>query len=134
MVLITVLAATTVSAAPVADPTATALAHCLDDASNASTRGQTDCEAIAQDAYDRRMNSAYSSLMHRLPRDAAGNLRLSQRAWLAFRNSEAEAQLSLYETRRGTMYVPMQAYDTTILVRDRALQLEGYVRMMSIEP
>lgn len=31
------------------------------------------------------------------------------------------------------MYVPMQAADATNIIRDRALQLEGYVRVMAIE-
>jgi len=34
---------------------------------------------------------------------------------------------------RGTMYVPMQAADTTNVIRDRALLLEGYVRVMAID-
>ncbi|MBZ9758729.1 DUF1311 domain-containing protein [Mesorhizobium sp. ESP6-5] len=71
--------------------------------------------------------------MRKLPRQAAQNLRLSQRAWLAFRDSEAKTRGALYETRQGTMYVPMQAADATNIIRDRALQLEGYVRVMAIE-
>jgi hypothetical protein len=31
------------------------------------------------------------------------------------------------------MYVPMEAAAGTILTRDRALQLEGYARLLSIE-
>ena len=120
-------------AATPADATAAALARCLDAADNASTAGQTQCEADAAHAYDRRMNIAYTALMRTLPAPAAQRLRLAQRAWLAFRSAEADARLALYSTRSGTMYVPMAAASATNLVRDRALQLETYLRIMRID-
>ncbi len=115
------------------DPTAVALNHCLNDAANASTAGQTDCEATATQDYDHRMNAAYATLMHKLPPNVATDLRASQRTWLAFRDQEAKARGALFETRQGTMYVPMQADDATNFIRDRALQLESYVAVMAID-
>jgi uncharacterized protein YecT (DUF1311 family) len=115
------------------DPTAATLRRCLDASANASTAGQTGCESAAYKNYDRRMNAAYAALIRRLPAAAAQRLRVSQRAWLAFRDSEAAARSALFETRQGTMFVPMQASAATDLVRDRALQLEGYVRVMRID-
>ncbi|QKD04102.1 lysozyme inhibitor LprI family protein [Mesorhizobium loti] len=115
------------------DPTAETLDRCLNDPDHGSTAGQTECEATATDDYDHRMNTAYATLMHKLPHEAAQQLRLSQRAWLAFRDAEAKARDALYETRQGTMYVPMQAADATNVIRDRALLLEGYVRVMEID-
>jgi uncharacterized protein YecT (DUF1311 family) len=131
--LLTVALSATLLASPLEDTTAVALDHCLNEAANASTAGQTECEAEASKSYDLRMNAAYATLMRKLPPQAAQQLRLSQRAWLAFRDSDAKARDALYETRQGTMYVPMQASDATDAIRDRALQLEGYVRVMSIE-
>jgi hypothetical protein len=32
------------------------------------------------------------------------------------------------------MYVPMQASDATDAIRDRALQLEGYLAVLAVEP
>jgi uncharacterized protein YecT (DUF1311 family) len=121
------------SASTVKDATAAALTCCLSTAANASTAGQTDCEAAAAKTYDRRMNVAFASLMRKLPPSAAQRLRLSQRAWLAFRDSETAARDALYETRQGTMYVPMQASDTTNAIRDRALQLEDFVAVLAIQ-
>lgn len=115
------------------DPTAETLDRCLNDPANGSTAGQTGCEAMASDDYDRRMNAAYATLIHKLPAEAAQQLRLSQRAWLGFRDAEAKARDALYETRQGTMYVPMEASDATDVIRDRALLLEGYVRVMAID-
>jgi uncharacterized protein YecT (DUF1311 family) len=130
--LIALVPGTAVAATPV-DPTAAALERCLNLAANASTAGQTQCEADAARTYDRRMNTAYTALMRILPAPAAQRLRLAQRAWLAFRTAEADARLALYSTRSGTMYVPMAADSATNVVRDRALQLEGYLRVMRID-
>lgn len=115
------------------DPTAAALQRCLDDAAHASTAGQTECEATAMREYDRRMNAAYRTLMRELPPDAAQRLRQAQRAWLAFSTAEADARSAIYATRQGTMYVPMEAGASTNIVRDRALQLEAYARVLMIE-
>lgn len=115
------------------DTTAETLDRCLNDPASGSTAGQIQCEATASSDYDRRMNTAYSTLLRKLPSKAAQQLRLSQRAWLAFRDSEAKARDALYATREGTMYVPMQASDATNVIRDRARLLEGYARVMAID-
>jgi uncharacterized protein YecT (DUF1311 family) len=127
------LAAASARAAPSIDATESALSRCLDDPANASTAGQTECETAARRAYDRRMNAAYATLMRKLPAQAAQRLRSSQRAWLAFRDKETIARSALYETRQGTMFVPMQAAAVTEMIRARAQQLESYVRVMAIE-
>ena len=121
------------AAMPSADPTGASLARCLEREANASTAGQTECETKALRDYDRRMNLAYAALLRRLPAPAAQSLRQSQRAWITFRDAEYRARTAIYATRSGTMYVPMEAAARTILTRDRALQLEGYARILSIE-
>jgi uncharacterized protein YecT (DUF1311 family) len=115
------------------DPTAVALDQCLARPINASTAGQTDCEAMAMRSYDRRMNVAYGALMRRLTPAAAERLRRSQRAWLTYRDSEAGTRSALYATRRGTMFVPMEADAAVMVVGDRARLLERYVRVVAVE-
>ena len=132
--LLTLLASPAdLAAMPSADPTCARLARCLEGEANASTAGQTECETTALRDYDRRMNLAYAALLRRLPARAAQSLRQSQRAWIIFRDAEDRARAAIYATRSGTMYVPMEAAAGTILTRDRALQLEGYARILSIE-
>ncbi|MES2058373.1 MAG: lysozyme inhibitor LprI family protein [Pseudomonadota bacterium] len=131
--LIIAAAAPAAHAAPERDATEAALDRCLELPANASTAGQVDCEQIAAKAYDRRMNLSYGTLMRRLPAKAAHQLQQSQRAWLVYRDGELSAQSSLYATRQGTMYVPMQADSAVTLTRDRARLLESYVRVMAIE-
>jgi uncharacterized protein YecT (DUF1311 family) len=131
--LATLLLGTPVVAAGRGDPTATALEACLARPDAASTGGQTDCQRTALAAYDRRMNLAYDRLLKALPSPAGRDLRASQRAWIAFRDAEAVTRTALFETRHGTMYVPMQAQGELELTRDRALTLEGYRQVLAID-
>ncbi|WP_183111274.1 lysozyme inhibitor LprI family protein [Sphingomonas sp. So64.6b] len=133
IILLAGIGSTGMAATPQGDATAVALTRCLDDAANASTAGQTQCEVDAARAYDRRMNAAYAILMRTLPRPAAQTLRQTQQAWLAFRDAESKARGALFATRQGTMYVPMQAAGATVIVRDRALQLESDARIVAID-
>ncbi len=121
------------AAHPSGDATAAALERCLASPANASTAGQTDCEASAMRGYDHRMNVAYVALTRRLPAAAADRLRRSQRAWLAYRDAEGGTRSALYATRQGTMFVPMEADDAVTIVGDRAHLLERYVRALAIE-
>jgi uncharacterized protein YecT (DUF1311 family) len=132
LTLLLMLSASAHAAAP-SDLTAVALDKCLNDPGNASTGGQTDCEEAAAKAYDQRMNRAYDGLLKVLPAEARSRLQAAQRAWLAFRDVEAKARSALYETRSGTMYVPMQAGAATNVVRDRTLELEANLRVMRID-
>ncbi len=115
------------------DATAIALDRCLALPANASTAGQTDCEMAAMRSYDRRMNVAYAALMSRLPAAAADRLRRSQRAWLVFPDTEAQARRAIFATRQGTMFVPMESDAAMVLVGDRARLLERYVQVLKIE-
>jgi uncharacterized protein YecT (DUF1311 family) len=115
------------------DATAVELDRCLALPANASTAGQTDCETAAMRGYDRRMNVTYAALMSRLPAAAADRLRRSQRAWLAFRDAEAQARGAIFATRQGTMFVAMESDAAMVLVGDRARLLERYVRVLGVE-
>jgi len=126
-----VIAALALATVALTDPTEQMLTRCV--SINDSTAGQVACEAAAQRSYDARLNRAYAALLRRLPAPAADWLRRAQRHWLAFRAADAAARDALYATRRGTMYAPMQAADDTAITRDRALQLEARLRVLSID-
>jgi uncharacterized protein YecT (DUF1311 family) len=76
------------------DRTDAALARCLDDPANASTAGQTECQARAMRTWDERMNAAYATLMKRLPAKAGQRLRLS--AVTRDRAVQLEARLRIF--------------------------------------
>jgi uncharacterized protein YecT (DUF1311 family) len=71
--------------------------------------------------------------MKALPSAAALRLRDAQRAWLGFRSADRRARSALFETRQGTMYVPMQAAAEVDVLRARTIQLETQLRIMQID-
>lgn len=71
--------------------------------------------------------------MRGLPANAAARLRDAQRAWLLFRDAHGTATAALFQTRKGTMYVSMQAARQTAVVRDRAIELENQLRILHID-
>jgi uncharacterized protein YecT (DUF1311 family) len=134
MIVMALLTATSdLAAAAPTDVTDAAFDRCLAAPANASTAGQTDCEITAARTYDQRMNTAYNALLRRLAQPAAATLRRSQRAWLAYRDAEAQTRQTIFATRQGTMYVPMQSDAGVTLIGDRAKMLERYVRVLAIE-
>src|SRR5438067_625878 len=82
------------------DQTGIAREHCLQRRANASTAGQTACEARAAHDYDRRMNTAYRALLKVLPVGSGQLLTAAQRSWLHFRAADAHMRAALYESRQ----------------------------------
>lgn len=121
------------AAVPQSDKTADILDTCLASPKTVSTADNTNCYATAQTSFDHRLTIAYRSLLQVLPASAAQRLRTSQRTWIIFRDAELATQSSLFETRQGTMYVPMQEEERLSLTRDRALRFEAYLRVLSID-
>ncbi len=115
------------------DPADAGWHQCLDTPAHASTAGQVRCTVDATRGYDRRMNRAYAALIAALDPVPRERLRIAQRAWIAFRDAEARSRSAFHATRRGTMYVPMEAAAAMAIVRDRALQLESMLRVARIE-
>lgn len=133
VILLLALSTTAVASPGSEDRTQAAMRRCLDAPAAASTAGQTACEGAAARDYDQRMNAAYDQLLQKLAPPEAVRLRAAQRAWLGFRIADEAARSALYETREGTMYVPMQAAASAAVIRDRALQLETSLRVMMID-
>ncbi|WP_234907011.1 lysozyme inhibitor LprI family protein [Rhizobium rhizogenes] len=115
------------------DPTDRSLDLCLQDPNNGSTGDQTACETKALASYDKRMNLAYSTLLKELSPPAAQDLKTAQRSWIAYRDLEAKARESFFETRKGSMYAPMEVDAEVALTKERALLLERYVRVLDID-
>jgi uncharacterized protein YecT (DUF1311 family) len=125
--------ATPVLAAEPKDKTSEALDACLNNPKTVSTADMSDCYSAAYKAFDHRLNVAYQSLLKTLPVAPAQKLKASQRAWLTFRDAELATQSAIFATRQGTIYVPMQEDEGMSLTRDRALRLESYLSVMSVD-
>lgn len=102
--------------------------ECVDK--NPSTVGMVECAQAAYEEWDKELNRSYSKLMKQLPEEEKKTLRLSQRAWLKFRDHEYDNIANIYSHMEGTMYRPMHVESRTRILRERVLQLHKYLELM----
>lgn len=109
-----------------------ALEECLSIDSNQSTYGMMECLRTAQDAWDAEMNRSYKELMGSLDSAGQSGLKGAQRAWIKYRDAEIELCGSLYYGNLdGTMYHVMAADRVMQIVRQRALELQSYLDLLT---
>jgi uncharacterized protein YecT (DUF1311 family) len=102
------------------------LDQCLDQPNRGSTAGQVECTNQAAERWDEEMNQDYQVFAHRLTPKGQTLLQNAQRSWLRYRDADQALIDAVYETTKGTMYAPMQAYSRLRLVRERSLLLKSY--------
>ena len=116
-------------ASPTEDQIEVALVKCLGD--DSVTSHQVECSYQAYDSWDKELNKIYSLLLTQLEPKERDALKKAQRHWLIYRDSEFSAIDAIYYGKlEGTMYYPMRILDRTYIVRDRALQLKGYLVLL----
>ncbi len=107
------------------DPTDRALAVCLDTPENMNTAGMIICHRTAMEAWDARLNRAYTSVMAGLNPDAKGRLRDAQRRWIVYRDAMIAVYASPFWDGHGSMARLGNNIAITNLVRQQTLLLEG---------
>jgi uncharacterized protein YecT (DUF1311 family) len=105
--------------------------QCMDK--DGSTAGMTECNEKEYNEWDAELNKNYNALMKILDNKQKAALKTSQLEWLKFRDLEFATSLAIYEKMDGTMYIPMSVASRTRVVRDRAIQLLNYYRLMREE-
>lgn len=106
-------------------------AQCMDK--DGSTAGMTDCNEKEYSEWDAQLNNNYNALMKILDNKQKAALKASQVQWLKFRDLEFATSASIYEKMDGTMYIPMSVASRSRVVRDRAIELLQYYRLMREE-
>jgi uncharacterized protein YecT (DUF1311 family) len=92
---------------------------CQDAATTSAMRA---CENTRYDAAQRELNSAYQSLLQHLEYSQKQKLRAAQRAWLHFRDTNAEFQASL--AQGGTLAPLIKIGTLTEMTQARASELK----------
>lgn len=105
------------------------LNSCIDAASN--TAGLVNCTNQAYTLWDNELNIKYQNLMSALPPSGKQVLRNSQRDWIKFRDAELKTIDALYQSKDGTMYLPMKAAHRLELIKTRVLQLTSYENLIN---
>lgn len=95
-------------------------------ASDYSTAGMRDASNTARQMWEKEMNASLDRLLGKLSPSQRESLLASQRAWLAFRDSEGEVISTVVAAQEGTMYQLMATAESMALVKARTLQLRGH--------
>lgn len=119
--------------------TAHAGEHEIDKANNAcnekahTTAEMLECASLANDMWDKELNTVYQRVMKGLDSDTETALRKAQRRWLAFRDAEFIAISSARANDDGTIWGPIRLQQRATIIKDRVLQLESYDMDLSAE-
>ncbi|MCD4824016.1 MAG: DUF1311 domain-containing protein [Phycisphaerae bacterium] len=83
--------------------------------------------AKAQGLWDEEMNTSYLKLMKEFPPELQMQLRLTQRAWIKFRDQQYKLLRMFYTQYHptGTMWVSEKAYGRMIITKRRASDFAG---------
>ena len=106
-----------------------ALEACIDK--NGSTAGMVECTDKAYAAWDKELNKNYGELMRTMKPSQKETLRLAQLEWIKFRDLDFKLIDSVYDTMQGTMYIPMRVDARMEVVKKRALELKGYLDLVT---
>lgn len=97
---------------------------------DSSTAGMANCTKRAEEAWDLEMNRYYGLLMKSLDKDQADKLRQAQRSWVEYRDKEFKSIGALFPTSGGTMWINIRAAHYRDIVKQRALELMEYHRLL----
>ena len=106
-----------------------ALEACIDK--NGSTAGMVECTDKAYAAWDKELNKNYVELMRTVKSSSKETLRLAQLEWIKYRDLDFKLIDSVYDTMQGTMYIPMRIDARMEVVKKRALELKGYLDLVT---
>jgi uncharacterized protein YecT (DUF1311 family) len=100
-------------------------------AKNHSTMGMRKATLKAREMWDADMNKTYQRLMNTLKPARRKALVKSQKTWLAFRDAEFNTDLVIIGSRQGTMWTLVTDDRALQIVKERALQLQGYDELIN---
>ncbi len=99
-------------------------------AAHAQTQAQMNNQALAEfKKSDAELNKAYAKVMARLDDEGKEKLKTAQRAWIAFRDAQAELDADI--SRGGTMVPLLRSSSMTDSTQARIRQLQDYLKTLN---
>jgi len=98
-----------------------------------STAGVVQATTDADGKWLKEIDRALSHLKKVMTAGQWKKLQVSQGAWKTFRDKELAMQDAIFESKQGSMWVPVAATSGMELDRERALLLRHYVDLVSEE-
>lgn len=96
---------------------------CIQKEGNTSNAVLNECYGREATVWDFRLNASYRTALAKMDRSAAGNLRRTQRAWIAWRDATCRQP---DVTFKGTMAGPMAAWCAMDLTARQSFWMAGW--------
>ncbi|GGE15685.1 lysozyme inhibitor LprI family protein [Psychroflexus salis] len=104
------------------------LEACLQDTSNFTTMGMTQCNIDAYDRWEHRMDSISEVLHEVLPVHIRHLFDDSQQRWKEYFEAQNNFSDELFSQNKGTMYIPICAHYKVEVLRERTLLFESLLK------
>ena len=111
---------------PIGNKIDEALSKCLDEESNQTTAGMIRCTIDAREKWDIELNKYYKLLIAELSEEQRELLRVSQRAWIKYRDAEYKFSFDMHNSMQGTVWRIIATDRSLKIVQTRALELKEY--------
>lgn len=105
------------------------ISNCLDK--DYTTAGMIECMDMAARMWDQELNRVYQLLRKKLNPQAQKSLKVSQRAWIKYRDLEYKNIDSIYSGFQGTMYGPMRLDHSVQLTKQRVSELQSFLDLFN---
>jgi uncharacterized protein YecT (DUF1311 family) len=96
---------------------------CIQKEGNTSNAALIQCYSRESEVWDLRLNASYRAALAKMDKDAAGNLRKTQRAWIAWRDATCRQPEVAF---KGTMAGPMAAWCAMDLTARQSFWMAGW--------
>ena len=108
----------------------TNLSKCLNSEIGQTTSGMINCTIAARNSWDAELNKYYKLLMVMLSAEEKEKLKIAQKKWITYRDSEIEFSGIMYHNLNGSMWGISAADRITEIVKVRAKELEEYYEVL----
>jgi hypothetical protein len=110
------------------------LEACLQDSSNFTTMGMTQCHIEAYERWEHRMDSISVVLHELLLEPIRYSFDESQQRWREYFEAQNDFSDALYSQSEGTMYIPIRVHNQVEILRERTLLLESFLKEAEMLP
>jgi uncharacterized protein YecT (DUF1311 family) len=97
---------------------------CVQKEGNMSNGVLNQCYGREAAVWDKRLNAAYRAALPKMEKDAADNLKTTQRAWIAWRDASCREPYLVFQ---GTMAGPIEAWCGMNLTARQAMWMENWL-------
>lgn len=109
------------------------LEECRAQPENKAPEGAILCEYNARIAWEKEIDKYYKLLMNILKPDEKRDLKIAQRDWVVYRDNEMLFAGTLYKNKKSKSWLVIHAVRLTNIFRNRALELEEYYEMATLD-